>query len=99
MLMLLAGCAPTATLMATNRTPAAVGTVELGLEPNRNTTAELEVEYLAPPYQLRRDMQVYVVWVRRAGSTQWINVGQMLVGEDRRGSIEFRVPFRSSIFR
>lgn len=36
---------------------------------------------------------MYVVWTRALGSNEWQNVGQLLVNEDRTGSVKIRVPY------
>ena len=79
-------------LETTPRTPAAVGTVDVKHEANNNTVGKLRVEHLAPPQELRSDLSVYVAWVRPVGASEWQNVGQLVVGEEREGTLELRVP-------
>lgn len=74
------------------RTPAAVGVVEVKQDSNQNTVGELRVQHLAPPQELRNDLNVYVAWVRPVGENAWQNVGQLVVGESREGNLEVRVP-------
>jgi hypothetical protein len=79
-------------LETTPRTPAAVGSVDVEKGPNNNTVGQLHVEHLAPPQELRGDLSVYVAWVRPVGGNEWQNVGQFVVGEEREGSLQLRVP-------
>jgi hypothetical protein len=79
-------------LESTPRTPAAVGTMKVSEGPNENTIGKLHVEHLAPPQELRGDLNVYVAWVRPTGEEQWQNVGQLLVNEKLEGTLEVRVP-------
>lgn len=87
------GASNSAPLDATARAPAAVGVVHLQKDPNDNTVGSLEVKYLAPPQLLRSDLTVYVVWTRPVGTTEWQNVGQLLVNDDRTGAVKIRVPY------
>lgn len=82
-----------APLDATARAPAAVGAVHLEKGPNDNTIGSLDVKYLAPPEKLRSDLAVYVVWTRPVGSREWQNVGQLVVHDDRTGSVKITVPY------
>lgn len=93
-LVLALGCGGGASipLETTPRTPAAVGTLDVDRGPNDNTVGKLHVEHLAPAQALRGDLSVYVAWVRPTGASNWQNVGQLLIGEDREGSVEVRVP-------
>lgn len=79
-------------LETTPRSPAAIGTLQVKKESNNNTVGTLRVEHLAPPEKLRGDLSVYVAWVRPVGADEWQNVGQLVVGEDRDGKLEVRVP-------
>ena len=79
-------------LETTPRTPAAVGSLQVEKGPNNNTVGMLHVEHLAPPQGLRGDLMVYVAWVRPVGSGEWQNVGQLVIGEEREGGLEIRVP-------
>lgn len=79
-------------LETTPRTPAAVGSLEVEKGPNENTIGQLRVAHLAPPANIRGDLSVYVAWVRPVGANEWQNVGQLVVGETREGSLEMRVP-------
>ena len=79
-------------LETTPRTPAAVGSLEVQKGPNQNTVGTLQVEHLAPPQQIRDDLSVYVAWVRPVGANEWQNVGQLVIGEQREGRLEVRVP-------
>lgn len=82
----------TVPLETTPRTPAAVGTVKVSQGPNENTIGKLHVEHLAPPQDLRGDLNVYVAWVRPIGEERWQNVGQLKVNDSLEGSLEVRVP-------
>ena len=80
-------------LDATSHTPAAVGTMNLEKGPNDNTIGSVEVKHLAPPQLLRSDLTVYVVWTRPVGTRDWQNVGQLVVHDDRTGSVDIKVPY------
>lgn len=80
-------------LETTPRTPAAGGVVDVKQGPNHNTVGMLHVEHLAPPQDIRGDLNVYVAWVRPVGASHWQNVGQLMVGESRAGKLEVRVPY------
>jgi len=74
------------------RTPAAIGVINVEHGKNNNTVGKLHVEHLAPPAELRGDLNVYVAWVRPVGAREWQNVGQLIVDESREGTLEVRVP-------
>lgn len=80
-------------LETTSRAPAALGTLSVEQGANQNTVGELHVEHLAPPQELRTDLSVYVAWVRPVGAAEWQNVGQLIVGESREGTLQLRVPY------
>jgi hypothetical protein len=86
------GASSSVPLQTTPRTPAAIGVVDVKQGPNHNTVGKLHVEHLAPPEDIRGDLSVYVAWVRPPGASRWQNVGQLMVGESREGSLEVRVP-------
>lgn len=92
-LALACGGATTVPLESTPHVPAALAKIELERGDNQNTVGTLTVEHLAPPQELRTDLTVYVTWVRPSGARDWQNVGQLMVGEDRAGSLEMRVPY------
>lgn len=79
-------------LETTPRTPAAIGAINVDHGPNNNTVGKLHVEHLAPPSALRADLSVYVAWVRPTGASDWQNVGQLMVGESREGTLRLKVP-------
>lgn len=85
-------------LETTPRTPAAVGVISVEQGPNDNTIGKLHVEHLAPPQQIRGDLNVYVAWVRAVGGDGWQNVGQLVVDESREGTLEVRVPHQQFEF-
>jgi hypothetical protein len=93
-LVMLTGCKTKVTLTPTSRTPAATAKLVLTEDDNANTLGSLDVEYLAPPEQLRKDLTVYVVWVRPTGTEQWFNTGQFVVSKKRAGTVKFSVPHR-----
>lgn len=85
-------------LETTPRTPAAIGVISVEQGPNDNTVGTLHVEHLAPAQRIRGDLSVYVAWVRPVGAGEWQNVGQLMVGESREGSLEVRVPHQQFEF-
>ena len=93
-IVFLASCATRVALTPTDRVPAAVAKMKLSSDKNDNTNVKLKIEHLAPADKLRGDLTVYVVWVRDAGTSDWKNVGQLKIGDDREGGREFSVPYR-----
>lgn len=79
-------------LETTPRTPAAIGVINVEQGKNNNTVGKLHVQHLAPPGEIRGDLSVYVAWVRPVGAREWQNVGQLIIGESREGTLELRVP-------
>lgn len=92
LLCLACGGATSVPLETTPRTPAAVGVMDVKQGPNQNTVGKLHVEHLAPPQELRGDLNVYVAWVRPMGADRWQNVGQLIVDDSLEGTLELRVP-------
>lgn len=84
--------APTIPMETTPRSPAAVGVVDVKRDSNQNTIGKIRVEHLAPPREIREDLNVYVAWVRPTGEETWQNVGQLRVDQSREGTLEVRVP-------
>jgi hypothetical protein len=85
---------PATPLAATPHAPAAVGQVHAKESSNHNTEASIKVDHLAPPGELNERDNVYVAWVKPPGANQWQNVGELMVGQDRSGSLDITVPYQ-----
>ena len=77
----------------TSPSPAAQGQVETRRTANQNTEVDLEVRYMAPPEKVAKDATVYVVWARPlVPDSEPQNVGSLVVGKNRRGSLSTTTP-------
>ncbi|MGH7874590.1 MAG: hypothetical protein ACREQO_20560 [Candidatus Binatia bacterium] len=76
------GCAQKIAVRRTAEVPAALAEAKITKTDNNNTRIELEVQHLAPPQNLVPKKSVYVVWAQ-APQGRTINLGQMIVGQDR----------------
>ncbi|OJY29046.1 MAG: hypothetical protein BGO98_42385 [Myxococcales bacterium 68-20] len=77
----------------TSQNPAAKGLVETRRTSNDNTDLNLEVKFMAPPQNLAHDATVYVVWARPlVPDSEPQNVGSLVVGKNRRGSLSTTTP-------
>ena len=81
------------TLNTFDSVQAAKGQVLLGTEKNGNTKVKVEVQHLAPPATVDNDSNAYVVWLQPAGGEPQ-NVGVLQVGNDLKGELETRTPFK-----
>jgi hypothetical protein len=76
------GCAQKVAVRRSPDVPAAQAEAKITRTDNNNTRIELEVQHLAPPHNLTPRKSVYVVWAQ-APQGRTINLGQMIVGQDR----------------
>jgi len=83
-------------LNPTQQVPAAQGHVQTSRTENQNTELEIAVDHLAPPSQVASGATTYVVWTKALGAdAKPKNVGSMVIGEDRKGSLKTKTPYES----
>jgi hypothetical protein len=91
-----AGCAQTKHNIPLDRAqsvPGALGQVKAEKTEQGNTKLAVEVEHLAPPEDLAKGAQVYVVWARKdVKDAKPQNIGALEVGKDRKGKLETVTP-------
>ena len=75
------------------RTASSEGALLLDFDDNENKFMELNVAHLPPPSRLGEGYSTFVVWLKPEASTVHYNMGQLRVGADRAGFIEFTTPF------
>jgi hypothetical protein len=76
--------------------PAAKGDVKVANEKDGNTKVKVEVEHLAPPALVAPEAAptaAYVVWIKAPGGLPQ-NVGVLDVGQNRKGKLETKTPFK-----
>lgn len=61
---LLASCSKTVRFNISPVTPAAIGTVKLGTDDNKNRTVTLSIKNLVDPGRLTPPKKIYVVWMQ-----------------------------------
>lgn len=76
------GCAQKIAVRGSADVPAALAETKITRTDNNNSRIQLEVRHLAPPQNLTPKKSVYVVWAQ-APQGRTINLGQMIVGQDR----------------
>ncbi len=90
-------------LSASNRVPAAEGTVKAAEAKNGNTSIALKVKTLAPPQKVDAAATTYVVWARPLAAVRTpagnmerltVNLGALKVDQSLNGSLETVTPFR-----
>lgn len=94
--LLVFGCAQRVALRNAPDVPAAVGEVKITRDQNRNSIVDLEIQHLAPSQNLKPPKKFYVVW-SQAPDGKNINLGQLTVGSDRRGTLKSPTPMQ--VFR
>lgn len=75
------------------RTASSEGELLVEHDDNDNHFIEMNVAHLPPPTRLQEGMTTFVLWLKPAESTVSYNMGQLRVGDDRAGYIEFTTPF------
>jgi hypothetical protein len=85
-MVLLFGCAQTVAFRAAPGAPAALGAAKISTDSNGNAVVDVEVEHLAPPENLSPPKKLYVVWAQTPNG-RFVNLGQMVVGENRVGKL------------
>jgi hypothetical protein len=97
MLVLTSACAPGPAyeMDATDRTPAAVGELDVDEDDSQNLRLDLAVSHLPPPERLDANLSTYVVWLRPSGEERYINLGALQINEDREAQLQATTPFRN----
>src|SRR3569623_1692119 len=92
-LALAAGCASTTLpLTASDRTPAAKGTVKTSTDAQGNTKLTVKVDYLPKPGDLSPDLTTFVVWSMADDAARVRNLGQLAIDKDRHGAVTLVSP-------
>lgn len=94
--LLMFGCAQRVALRNAPDVPAAVGEAKITRDQNKNAIVDLQIEHLAPSENLQPPKKTYVVW-SQAPDGKNINLGQLTVGSDRRGTLKSPTPMQ--VFR
>jgi hypothetical protein len=90
------GCAQRVALRNAPDVPAAVGEAKITRDQNNNAVVDFEIRRLAPPKNLKPAKKIYVVW-SQAPDGKNLNLGQLTIGPDRRGTL--RSPTPMQVFR
>lgn len=91
---LLGACSTHYTLRPAERTLGAAATLSLDKGSDGNTRLQLEAKYLPLPDSLGPSLKTYVVWVREANEMRPVNVGQLRIDSDRKGTLVSSTPFQ-----
>jgi hypothetical protein len=94
--LLVVGCAQRVALRNSPDVPAAVGEVKITRDQNKNSIVDLDIQHLAPSENLQPPKKHFVVW-SQAPDGKNINLGQLIVGSDRRGRLKSPTPM--GVFR
>jgi hypothetical protein len=94
--LLMFGCAQRVALRNAPGVPAAVGEAKITRDQNKNAIVDLQIQHLAPSENLQPPKKMYVVW-SQAPDGKNINLGQLTVGSDRRGTLKSPTPMQ--VFR
>ncbi len=84
----------TYTLNTSPKVPAATGQVDVSTNKDGNHTVDVKVERLAQPARVFEGANTYVVWLIAPNSPP-TNVGVLPLGDDLKGSLETKTPFRN----
>ncbi|HEY4184188.1 MAG TPA: hypothetical protein VGP07_03925 [Polyangia bacterium] len=79
-------------LTASERTPAAKGTVKTSTDAQGNTKLTVAVDYLPRPADLAPDLSTFVVWSVSDDGGRVRNLGQLNIDKDRQGSVTLVSP-------
>ena len=91
--LLMFGCAQRVVLRNAPDVPAAVGEAKITRDQNKNAIIDLQIQPLAPSENLKPPKKFYVVW-SQAPDGENINLGQLTVGSDRRGTLKSPTPMQ-----
>ena len=99
--LVLWGCSgPTAYQMDPGqRTASSEGEMLVEYDSNGNMAVQMSVAHLPPPSRLEEGMSTFVVWLQPEGASGFYNMGQLRIGDDRSGSINFTTPFEAFVVR
>lgn len=90
----LTACSPKAyPLRPDSRAPASVGQLAASPSKNGNLALGVKVDHLPEAGMLSKELTTFVVWLKPAGSEQWLNIGQMQLNKDRHGELETLTAF------
>jgi hypothetical protein len=79
-------------MQPTARNPGSSGQV-IAREQNGNTKVIVDVVHLPEPEILDPGLTTYVVWLRPAGSTRYVNMGQVRIDDAPNGRLETTTPY------
>lgn len=82
------------TLNTSPRVPAASGQVSVQPGDDGNQTVDINVQRLAEPSRVFQGANTYVVWLIAPNSPP-VNIGVLPVGQDLKGSLETKTPFKA----
>jgi hypothetical protein len=88
----LGGCGTTVEMRPTTMNPGSEGKVTARRGAHGNTALTVAVDHLPPPGALGPGLNTYVVWLRPAGSRDFVNMGQVQIDDDRRGRLTTVTP-------
>jgi hypothetical protein len=83
------------TLSGSPKVPSAEGKVRVAAGGDGNQTVDVEVEHLAQASKVFAGTTTYVVWVMPQGGAPPQNLGVLQVGEDLKGHLTTKTPFKS----
>jgi hypothetical protein len=84
-----------APLSASNKIPAAEGTVKVSPSQNNNTKVDLEVKHLARPEKVNPQAGTYMVWQKSAEQNgQIVPLGALNVDKDLTGHLQTVTPMK-----
>ena len=80
------------TLAPSPETPASQGSVNATADANGNTELRVVVDHLPPPERLSPELRTFVVWIRPASSSRYLNAGQLATDDERSGELKTVTP-------
>lgn len=87
----LGACSHVVPLQRSTLVPAAVGTVKISQDDNKNSTIQMEVKRLAPPKNLTPPKETYLIWAKDR-SNHLFRLGALRVDEEGNGKFKGVVP-------
>jgi hypothetical protein len=78
-----------------NATPGASGKVSVKQTDSNNQRLQIQVKHMPPPGELHPNLSRFVVWGQVPGQSQQqaMNLGQIAIDSDRKGSLEVVTPY------
>lgn len=94
--MMAAGCGSTSTyhMSPGERAIGADGVVEVSQDDHGNQVIEMEVAHLPLPHQFDEQKSTFSIWLEPAEYDGAYNLGQLQLGDERSGEIQFTTPFQ-----